>query len=88
MEFLGFNRNPRVLIGILGKFAFSADFAIFPGFFQVVAGVFKPRNRFFNLKIDFEVNLFFVKMYKMLSFRYRKIDFGCLKWSRMIPGTK
>ena len=31
---------------------------------------------------------FFVKFHKILSFGYQKIDFGCLKWSRMIPGTK
>merc|ERR1712110_1201176 len=33
LESSGFNRDPLVLIGILGKFAFSADFVIFLGFF-------------------------------------------------------
>ena len=30
----------------------------------------------------------FAKFHKLLSCRYRKFDFGYLKWSRMIPGTK
>ena len=30
----------------------------------------------------------FVNVHKISTFRYQKIDFRCLKWSRMIPGTK
>ena len=41
-------RNPRVLIGILGKFAFSADVAISPGLFMF----FKV---FLNREIDFSI---------------------------------
>ena len=32
--------------------------------------------------------MFFAKPHNILSFRYRKIDFGYLKWSRMLPGRK
>ena len=39
-------------------------------------------------KIDYEVKIIFAKFYKISMFRYRTIDFGCLKWFRMIPGTK
>ena len=41
-------RNPRVLIGILGKFAFSADVAIFPVFFLV----FLIQKSIFGLKTE------------------------------------
>ena len=50
---------------------------------------------FFNRKIDFYIKNRFCgqkkiiqKNHNFLSFRHRKFDFGCLKWFRMIPGTK
>ena len=51
--------------------------------------------RFLNRKIDLSIKktitrskLIFAKFHKMSMFRYLKIDFGCLKCPRMIPGTK
>ena len=65
---------------------------IFFSFFSCFSRLFPV---FLNREIDFSIKKsimrskkHFVKIHKILSFRYRKIDFGCLKWSRMIPGTK
>ena len=49
--------------------------------FLIEKSIFQLRNRFWGQKQ-------IINFHKMLSFRYRKIDFGCLKLSRMIPGTK
>ena len=38
----GFNRNPRVLIGILGKFVFSVELPKFFMFFHVFSFFFYP----------------------------------------------
>ena len=68
-------------LGIPGKCAFS-------GFSHVCF-------LFFNRKIDLSINksitrskMSFAKNHKISMFRYRKIGFGCLKYPRMIPGTK
>ena len=55
---------------------------------QVFPGFFKSRNRCLYKKFIFWSKTNFVNVHKFLSFRYRKIYFGCLRWSRMIPGTK
>ena len=58
-----------------------AIFLCFFRFFFIQTSIFQFKNRCWGQH-------FFVKIHNILSFRYRKIDFGCLKWSRMIPGTK
>ena len=75
------SRNPTVRLGSVrsGSVRFR---------FGPVPVQFGSSSLFLIEKIDFGVkkkNSFF---HKISMFRYRKIDFGCLKWSRVIPGTK
>ena len=63
--FLNINpRNPRVLIGILGKFAFSADFDTFPVFFLF----FHVFSGFSNREIDFLFKTFILRPNKIVKF--------------------
>ena len=61
-------------------------FQVFLVFFQLV--VFLKEKSFLFIIKDFEVENIFATFHRISIVRYRKIDFGCLKWFRMIPRTK
>ena len=63
------------------KFDAEADF-------DVRSAVAPQKPEQINEKLIFRSICIFTSFHKISTFRYQKLDFGCLKWCRMIPGTK
>ena len=61
--------------------------AIFQCFYQFFHFFYRETDCFHKKSI-FWSKCYFTSFHKILIFGYQKIDFGCLKWCRMIPLTK